>query len=285
MNKYLAIDLGGTYIKYTIYDDTYRAYTSGSFPTPTIPESFLSSVLELVGQMKQEHRINGVAISSAGFINTRSGCNKDFSISENFTSYNIPSEIKKKYTLPVVIENDSNCAAIGEQIAGLGRQYQDYCLLTIGTDIGGAIILNGALRRGSHYRAGEAGLSLISRQGWKKAGGTSLLVQKVSQEIHQQIDGRYVFEHLDDDRILRAYQEWLEGVAVVAVNLILIIDPQAVLIGGGISEQGQFINDLRGQVFALCPPLEGEVEIKACQNKNDAGRIGALRLLFEALET
>jgi len=284
MSRYLAIDLGGTYIKYTVFDDTYRTYTNDSFPTPSIPESFLKNVLELVEQMNQAHGIKGIAISSAGFINVRTGDNKDFSIGENFTTYNLLSEIKKKYDLPVVIENDSNCAAIGEQVTGLGKRYQDYCLLTIGTDIGGAVVLNGALHRGSHYRAGEAGLTLIKKPGgsWEKAGGTSRLVKRVSQEIHQEIDGYYVFRHLNDDRVQRVYREWLEGVAAVVVNVILMIDPQAILIGGGISAQEQFIEDLRGKVFTLCPNLEGEVVIRACQSGNDAGRIGALKLLLDA---
>lgn len=287
MTQYLAIDIGGTVIKASLMNESYEFIRSSSEATLRDPEAFLNQLRQMVREYTEADRISGIALCIAGFINPQTGENTDYSVGENFRRYNLKRVLEQEFALPVLIENDSNCAAIGEHVAGVARDYQNFCLLTIGTGIGGAIVINDSLYRGSHYKAGEAGLTLLRgsvSSGSKDAeeiGATSVLVRRVSQILEQQIDGRYIFAHLNDDRVDRIYREWLDSIACLAGNTATLLDSEAVLIGGGISEEPIFIRDLTQKIDQIFPKLTQYTRILACKRGNDAGKIGALHLLLE----
>lgn len=283
LTKYLTIDVGGTFVKYSMMDRQYRVYEEGEEPTQKDPERFLEQLLAIgrryVGQSA------GIAVCIGGFINPETGENTDFSVGKNFTAHNLKEAFEKAFGLPVVLENDSNCAALGELAVGAGRKYRDFILLTIGTGVGGAVIHGGKLLRGSHFKAGEAGLLLVQRtangdRGYESAGATAELTRRVSEAVGEKVDGVYIFSHLDDVRIEPIYREWLEKLAVAVGNTAVFVDPQAVLIGGGICRQERFLRDLSERVYSLYPHLKEYTQIEACSTGNRAGRIGALSLLL-----
>ena len=139
MKKYLAIDIGGTFLKYSLLDRDYRILEEGEEPTLKNPEQFLRQVEMLVERYQQE--ICGLAVCMAGFINPETGDNTDYSVGENFRKYNLKKELEETFQVPVLIENDSNCAAVGELVKGSGQGIEHFCMLTFGTGIGGGAIL------------------------------------------------------------------------------------------------------------------------------------------------
>jgi len=284
MKKYLSIDIGGTLIKYAIMDEEYHIYQEQEEPTLKGPSLFFGQLLSIIrGAIKE---INGIAICLAGFINPETGVNSDFSVGENFRKYNLKETLSRLFGLPVLIENDSNCAALGELVAGAAKGCDNICMITLGTGIGGAFIQNGQLYRGSHFKAGEAGQTYVGIRAadrgiaCESAGATAALVREVSNMLGQNVDGIYIFNHISDPLINKIYQDWLLKVAITVGNMAVLFDPEKLLIGGGISKQEGFIRDLRRKVYDLYPHLEEYTDISACGLGNNAGKVGALHLLL-----
>lgn len=281
MNNYLTIDIGGTFIKVSLMEETYRILEEEAYNTQRDPEQFLQQLLTIVGKYKD--KIKGIAACIAGFIDPVTGANTDFSVGEHFRAYNLKEELEKASNRPVILENDSNCALLGEMEDGAGKGYSNLALLTIGTGIGGAIAFDGKLYRGGHHKAGEAGFMIIGGlEQRQKAEATSQLVYQVSKALGQQVDGVYIFKHLDNAIIMKIYEEWIKKLAMVVGNTAVLLDPEVILIGGGICRQNRFIEDLRRMVYNSFPHLKEYTQIKACATGNTAGRIGALSLLLKA---
>ncbi len=284
MKNYLAIDIGGTFIKSGVMDEEFQEELIQEVPTRKNPEQFLEQLIQLI--MHKPVELSGIAICMGGFINPDSGTNKDFSVGENFRAYNLKDKLGKITGLRVAIENDSNCAALAELALGAGKNCNDLCLLTIGTGIGGAIIYHRELIRGKNFKAGEFGFTKIGHKkgdegaSYQAAAATSMLVKRVSDALGEKVDGNYVFDHLEDHRILAQYEDWLEDLALVVGNVGVSLDPDKILIGGGISTRERFINDLRRRVYQIYEPFEAYTTIEACALGNNAGKIGALINFF-----
>lgn len=280
MKQYLTMDIGGTFIKYSEMDRDFREENPKSIPTKKNPEEFIEQLYQIIDETRSS--ISGIAISMGGFIHPITGENNDFSVGENFKKYNLKNTLSKYSKLCVSVENDSNCAALAELHLGAGRDCRDIVMITLGTGIGGAIILDRQLVRGRNYKAGEFGFSFISREKKGKryihssATATSVLVKKVSEALGQEVDGMYIFEHLTHPMIRKIYEEWLEDLAMVVGNTAVSLDPEKVLIGGGISSQKVFLKDLRERVYQIYQPLEEYTKIEPCSLGNNAGKIGAL---------
>lgn len=286
MGKYLAVDMGGTFIKYSLFDEAYSLLEEGSVSSKQNPLDFLNQLFDIVDQY--HHTLDGIALCMAGTIHPETGVNDDFSVGPRFKEHNFKRELEMRYHIPVLLENDSNCAALGEMIQGAGRGYDNFCMITFGTGIGAAIVIDRKLYRGKHFRAGEVGITSvgITREGdnfvIQEAGATAALAKKVSEMLGREVNGKYILDHLEDGKIAEIYKEWIYKSAIVVGNMAVTIDPESVLIGGGISENQRFIQDIRQCVYKLYPHLEQYTQIKACEQGNMAGRIGALYLLLQS---
>lgn len=284
MKKYLTMDIGGTFIKYSLMDRDYKEEDPKSVPTEKDPEEFIGQLYRIIDEARD--RICGIAISMGGFIDPLTCQNTDFSVGENFKKYNLKETLSKYSGCPVAVENDSNCAALAEMQLGAGRGCKDFCMITLGTGIGGAIIIDRKLYRGRNNKAGEFGFSLIGKQKDEEgcpsqaAAATSVLVKNISAALGRKVDGIYIFENLDQPEIKEIYEDWLEKLALVVGNTAVSLDPEKVLIGGGISTQERFIKDLRNKVYAVFDNLEEYTGIEACSLGNNAGKIGALLEYF-----
>ncbi len=280
MKKYLTMDIGGTFIKYSIMDRNYKEELPGSVPTKKDPEEFISQLYQIIDGVKAQ--ICGIAISMGGFINPMTCSNTDFSVGENFKKYNLKERLSDYSHLPVSVENDSNCAALAELHLGSGKDCRDFCMITLGTGIGGAIILNRELYRGRSDKAGEFGFSFIGREETKNgmiyhaASATSVLVRRVSEALSRKVDGFYIFQNLNQPEIREIYEEWLEDLAMLVGNTAVSLDPEKILIGGGISTQEEFLRNLKKRVYGIFCNLEEYTKIEACSLGNHAGKIGAL---------
>lgn len=284
MNKYLAMDIGGTFIKYAVMGADLSVYYENMEPTRKAPGEFLAQVKAVI--RGTEEAVCGIAICMGGFIHPETGENTDYSVGKNFRTYNLKKELEQETGLPVLVENDSNSAAFGELVKGAGRGCLSLCMITFGTGIGGAIILEGKLYRGGNYKAGEVG---FTRVGLRKdhtgfqmeaAGATHALAGMVSRHLGREVNGAWVFEHLHVPEVEEIYRQWLWKAAVVVGNMAVTLDTEKVLIGGGISENPRFIADLRDTVYGLYSHLEDYTEIVPCEQGNMAGRTGALALLL-----
>lgn len=288
MNKYLAMDIGGTFIKYAVMEADLSIQCENMVSTRKDPKAFLAQVIDIIRGIQTP--IQGIAICMGGFIDPATGENTDYSVGKNFRTYNLKKELEAVTGLPVLVENDSNSAVFGELVKGAGQGCSDLCMITFGTGIGGAVILNGSLYRGRNFKAGEVGFTKVGLMDGPlgiraaAAGATHTLVKRVTEHLGKEINGSYVFEHLHEPGIEEIYQDWLWRAAVVVGNMAVTLDVEKVLIGGGISENKRFIADLKAAVYRMYSPLEEYTEIIPCEQGNMAGRIGALSLLLMQLK-
>ena len=280
--KYLGIDIGGTFIKYGIVNDSFFEEAGNKIKTNDNSEEFLEQVLSIVEwALDKCPLILGIGISIGAFVNPVTGDVNDYSVGANLNEYNLKKIISMKTNLPVSIENDCNCAILAEHAIGAGMGCDDLCLTTIGTGIGGAILLNGKLVHGSSNKAGEFGLSMIGKD--KFAGSTKNLVSQVTKVVGKEINGEFVFSNLDKPDIFEIYQAWIEDLAILFGNVAMILNPAKMLIGGGVSANPIFIKDLRSRMYQLFL-LEDSTDIVACQLENNAGKIGAVIRLIQDLK-
>ncbi len=284
--KYIVMDIGGTFIKHAVMDESFKEYDAGTVPTEKESQPFLDQLVSVIKGHGEGY--GGVAISMAGFINPVTGENTDYGCSERFVKYNLKEKLRELTGYRISVENDSNCAALAELRFGAARGCKTAVTMTVGTGIGGALIVDGRLYRGKSFKAGEFGFALSSYtlEGGRivphYAKATSALVERCSAALGKTVDGIYVFEHLDDDpRIKEIYDAWLADIAVCVGNVCAAVDPEKFLVGGAVSTQKRFMDDLRAAVYAGFDQLENYTSIEPCSMGNNAGKVGALMIFFD----
>lgn len=284
--KYIVMDIGGTYIKHAVMDENYNESLAGETPTKLDPEEFLA---QLVGVIKSYGEgYGGVAISMAGFINPVTGENTDYGCSERFTKYNLKEKLKELTGYNVSIENDSNCAALAEVLFGSAKGRSTVCAMTVGTGIGGAIIIDGKLFRGRNFKAGEFGFALTGYEIEdgkivpRYAKATSMLSKRVSELLGEKVEGKQIFPMIDSNpKVKEIYDFWLREIALCIGNVCEALDPEIFLVGGGVSANPRFMADLKATVYEMFEKLEEFTEIVPCSMGNNAGKVGALKIFFD----
>ncbi len=283
--EYFGIDIGGTSTKYAKVDIQGVIGERNSFDTfrSMSREAFLHEIFTVCDGVVSEG-IQGIGISSLGVIDCESGCY--LGGVQNLPALqglNLKETLEARYPgLPVVILNDAKAAALGELWVGEGRDCSSLLCITLGTGIGGALVVNGKLVHGFHNRAGEIGFSNYrSENDFAEAHfSTEAVVAKISEKMQEPIDG---FEFVKkcynkESEYLAALEEWMRGLARLIANLCLLVDPQKVLIGGGISNENEILIPMLTRFTDEMLPVEfrGQTVIAPAGNSCNAGILGAV---------
>lgn len=290
MKNYLAIDIGGTAIKYAFMNEKAELLEKGELKTPY--ES-LDQFVETIGSIydKYADKIEGLAMSAPGRIDAKTGY--------MFTGGSIPyiretpmvQILAERCPTRITIDNDGKCAALAELWLGSLKGIEHGVVLTIGTGIGGGIIVNGKLLRGYNFAAGEVSAlptSIVATEPlnfWRNINNTKALTRKmtISKGIDtNNITGRDFFEAIKqkDNEALNILDEFCENFARALFSVQSVLDSQRVAIGGGISAQDVLIETIRKKVdelfFDQRDKPQQKMEIVRCQFGNDSNLIGAL---------
>lgn len=290
MQLFIGFDVGGTHIKHGVIDENGNELTSDEFDTPDDKNAFKQQWKAVVEAYQKAHDIAAIGVSFPSHINTHTGQAAKAGALDYLDNENLCELFAQLTDLPVTAENDANCAALGERWRGAGRDYESFVCITIGTGIGGGIVVEGDIYRGSHYRAGEFGVipvgdngecmhEVASASGLMKACRRALAVPE-----DEMPDGEALFERMESDVHLReAIEQWAHFLARGVYSVISMFDPQAILIGGGISEQEKIYKllDKYLQRFEEWEALK--VPILPCELGNQAGRLGAVWLAKQKL--
>ncbi|HEY5575849.1 MAG TPA: ROK family protein [Clostridiaceae bacterium] len=314
----VGIDLGGTKIAAGLVDDNCKIIFKNSIPTragrPFIDIVSDMSVLALDvirrGGASIE-QVESIGIGSPGAADRSKGLIL-YCSSLNFRDVPLSSEIQKNIGLPVFLDNDANCAALAESIAGAAKDSEQSVTVTLGTGIGCGIIIGRKLYGGFNHAAGEAGHMVIDRDGeqcscgrkgcWENyASGTALvrqtrkaaadvplsLINRLSSGDISRIDGKTAFDaaRRGDEAAVRVVNQYIRYVSEGLINLINILMPEVVVIGGGVSHQGKyFLKPLQQLVSAGVYGGSNlpQPKLKAAELGNDAGIIGAAMLKSQA---
>lgn len=310
----VGIDLGGTNIKAGIVNEKYEIIIQDSIPTKVerpyqeIIKDMAELVQSLVRNAKiREDDIEGIGIGSPGTVDAETGV---VVYSNNFDWENIPlvKELHKYINFSIAVSNDANCAALGEVKAGAAKDAANVVLLTLGTGVGGGVVVNGKIFEGGHAGGAELGHTMLVRGGelctcGRKgcleayASATALIRQtkeaaknnpdskilEFCNHDENQINGKTVFDAAleNDETAKKVVQDYIEYLGDGIVDFVNIFRPDKVLLSGGVCNQGTVLtNPLNVYVQKYCfAGSKGVIPTVTCATLgNSAGIIGASAL-------
>ena len=285
----LAIDIGGTMIKYGLVSSDGEILSTDKIETEA--EKGLENILNKIDNIFKRYKENnpvGIAVSGTGQINGIIGkVIGGNPIIPNWIGTNLVKILEEKYNLPAVLENDVNCVALGEKWIGAGKDLINFICLTIGTGIGGGIILNNQLFRGENFVAGEFGHILIKKGEFEQFASTTALIRLVKERTEKTLNGKEIFD-LEKKEIVE-YQEviseWIENLTDGLSSIIYCFNPANIILGGGVIEQGEpLINRIKNSLFKkIGSQFKEKLNITQAKLGNNAGMIGASYLLLEKI--
>ena len=295
----IGIDLGGTNTVAGLVDEGGKILDTRSIKTnlPTTLMRVVENITTLTKQLMDAHGLSEEQISSIGVgvpctANTETGCMEDAD-HLGFPGGPIVSMLQEKFSMPVRIGNDANCAAWGEYKAGA---YPDdsFLLVTLGTGIGGGIIAHGKLLEGINFAAGELGHMMLYAGGeactcgrygcFEAHGSASALIRQASRAFGRPVaEAKEVFDGAGagDQTCQKLLDDYTDCLADGFANLINIFAPAYLCIGGGISHAGDaLLNPVRVKTMQriYAKAARKNTQIILAQLGNEAGIIGAALL-------
>lgn len=283
MQYYLTLDIGGTDIKYGVINLKDELVFKSSCPTNAHlgGANIINTIKNLFNELSKKYKLEGIAISTTGAVDeTTKMLIPNYTIVD-YDKVNFRDDLADLNVL-VSAENDVNSMGLCE--FSLVENYQNMnslIALTIGTGIGGAIMINGKIFRGSAFTAGEVGKIIIdNNSSFEDLASTASLVRN-AKAIYPNIEnGLDVFNLYDnnDAKIIPVVKNFYNNLAIGIANLVHILNPDHIVIGGGISSRPQFLDELHlaleGKMWEY---LTDKFIISVAKTKNDAGMIGAFK--------
>lgn len=290
---YLSIDIGGTTIKSGIVKESERLEIIDKQEFPTNAKEvhgigIEKKVVEIIQAYQKICTIDGVGISTAGVVDSTT--NAIAYANENipcYTGINLADTVKATFQLPCIVENDVNCAAIGELHYGSGKGSSNIFCLTVGTGIGGAVIIDNNLYHGASFTAGEIGYMNINKQDFQDIASTSFLVKRVKEVTGLELNGKEIFDQAikGNVQIQQCIEEFCENLVEGIVTVYYVVNPEKIIIGGGIMEQTEYLYPIISRKIETA--LDGRfnkksIDLAFARLGNNAGMIGAYHLLVGA---
>lgn len=285
---YVLIDIGGTAIKHGIATIDGTLLQRGEIPTEAKEKGgsgIVQKVKDITKAALEEHQkaIKGVSISTAGMVDPELG-KIVYSLPDaipDYTGTNYKEIIAKEFSLPCEVENDVNCAALGEMWLGSGKGCHSVFCMTIGTSIGGAMICDGKLISGASNSAGEIAYMRVPGGMLHELASTTHLVKYYAQlrgEDLSKVNGIRIFNEAEsgDEIAIKAIDELIEHLADGITNVVSVQNPQAVILGGGIMARSSY---LRPRIEQALKERLRDIVFKATRLefaslRNDAGMLG-----------
>jgi len=284
-----AVDIGGTRIKLaTVATADNRILTHQEVPARAGDGA--AAVLDRVTALLRTLDFDGLGVCSGGQI----AAGRVIHATDNLpglTGLDVVGIMGARFPVPVLYENDVNAAAVGEGAFGAARGYRNFIMVTYGTGIGGAIVIEGRLHAGAHGGAGEFGHLVTHTSGrrctcgctgcYEAYASTAALTRLAETRTGRPLDGRGVVGLVKTgDALARgALDEWLTEVAVGLAGLIHAINPEAVILGGGIMEEPLVTEALIPEVHRRTMPSYRHTVIQPAELGNTAGLLGMYHLV------
>ncbi|MDP1809734.1 MAG: ROK family protein [Actinomycetota bacterium] len=309
MNKAIAVDIGGTKISWALITDDYAILTRRQVMTPaTTSDIFTALEVIITEALASYDDILGAGIGVAGMVDNAAG---KIVAAPNLALAGEPlkQHLESKFKLAFNVDNDANCAVLGELLSGAGRGYRNFIGLTVGTGLGGGIVIDGRLYRGAKGAAAEFGHMVIDPNGpvcgcghrgclETKASGTAIerlaketVVAKTKSALSRSVGGDP--EIITGPMVAKAARAGdTEAVTIMTEvgrwlglgigNFINILDPEVVVVGGGVASSLDLVMDpiIESARRIVIDPRSRDIPIVISQLENSAGLLGAAGLIF-----
>lgn len=309
----IGVDLGGTNIVAGLVNDSHKIVAKADTPTniPRLAEEIFDDIKKLCFEVLEKAHVGMDQVLSIG-IGTPGSVNKDtgyIEFANNLDFNKVPAKemLEERLGKTVYLDNDANCAALGEAVAGAGNGVRNFVAVTLGTGVGSGIIVDGKLVVGMNFAAGEMGHQVIVYNGihcscgrrgcWEKYASATALVQQTKDamqsdhdskmwELVDNIDavsGRTAFDgdRMGDATAKKVVTQYIDYLACGIINIVNALQPDMICIGGGISNEGEnLLQPLRRIIererYSIYAKKQTNI-VKAVLG-NDAGVIGAALL-------
>ena len=311
----IGIDLGGTNIVASVVDDDYNIIGTSKTPTnaPRSADEIFDDIADVCEEAVKAAGLTMEDIDSVG-MGTPGTVNQDgiIEFANNLAFNNVPARTMlakriNKHEEMVVIENDANCAALGEAYAGCGNGAKDFVAVTLGTGVGSGVIIGGKIVNGVNYAGGECGHMVIvvdgeqcscGRKGcWEAYASATALIRQTKKAMEEypdslmhklakeegKVSGRTAFDamRLGDIAGIKVVDDYIKYVACGLINIVNALQPEIICIGGGICNEGEtLMKPLRRFVQSERYSIHSKIQTKIVKAElgNDAGVIGAALL-------
>jgi len=305
----IGIDIGGTKISAGVVDSSGNLIDSSKCSTPAEGgKELISSVVNLVKELNKKHEIRGIGISIAALISSDYGTIVGAPNIANLSKLNFVNEIKEEFKLPIIVENDANAAMWAEFKFGNAKGLNPVMFFIIGTGVGGGLVIDGKLFKGANGIGAEFGHMCVVPNGLLCGCGAKGCIEQYasggaliryaneallanpdkSEEVLSFGEGKLSGTALTkaakagNELALAAFSKQADWLGLACASYSLIIDPQAIIIGGGVVDAGElFLAPVRAAMRKYMPFAESHVppKIIAAKFGNDAGLIGAADLV------
>lgn len=294
---YLAIDVGGTFIKYGVLDKDGTVIKKDKVKSCNTEEKEFLDLIKRIYEENKSFSIDGICMSVPGLVDVEKG----MIVSNGNLKCMIGKSLVTKVSeicdfLPVAVENDGKCAGLAEAWIGAAKNVSNCCVLVFGTSIGGAIIIDKKIYRGLNLFAGELSY-LITEPSMNPMNlhqfgidySTIGVVSSSKKEMNlDSLTGEEMYKlYLNgNEKMKDIFTNWFFQIACQCYNLQYILDPEIICIGGGISEQPSFIEGIKkscDMIYNETKQLKKPI-IKSCSFNNDSNLIGALYNFLQKYE-
>lgn len=292
MSNYIIFDIGGSSVKWSIMSKMGDILTKDKIKVADSVDQFFEELSKIVNINKDNFKLKGIAISSPGAVDSITGIVGGASAIPYIHGPNFKEILKEKTGLDVAIENDANCAALGECWLGAAKEENDCAFVVCGSGIGGAIVKDKKVHTGIHKHGGEFGYCIVDydKDGeekyltWSRVGSTYALARAISQRKgleEKDIDGLKAFQLYDEGDIIAVEEvnKYFRYMAIGIYNIQYTYDPEVIVLGGAISEREGYIESINEKLDEIMSNnTDGKIKpiIKKCVYGNDANMIGAL---------
>ena len=302
----IGIDFGGTTVKIGVL---YRSNIIDSAPPIGTqdfdgPDALIEAMVRVINELRERHPgIAAIGVGMPGFVNFEKGIVHNLTNVRGWVEIPLKKRLSDATRLPTVVENDANCMAYAEWKRGAGRGLNHLVAITMGTGVGGGIIVNGQMVRGSQYGAGEIGQTSIDFEGRKGAyGNLGALEDYVgNNEIAADARNRYeeagIHKNITDcspaalaaaassgDAIaIQVWDDIAKKLATTIMNCCWLLNPDAIIIGGGVAKAGDLLfTPLQKHLFSqLSGPFKDHLTLLPARFGSEAGMVGAATMALE----
>lgn len=279
----IGIDVGGTFIKIGLVSPKGRILARKKIPTPDRADS------RIIVDAIKEFRAVGIGIGVPGFVDTAKGIVHKLVNIKGWDNVPLQRLMEKVTGVPTRIDNDVNCMVLGEVTFGIAKGKKNVFGITLGTGVGGGIIIDGRIYRGASFTAGEVGHVTVIKDGPRcNCGNRGCLEALVGNKTIIK-RGKMSPQELElaakkgDKTAIRIWQEVGENVGLVLAGIVNVLNPELIVIGGGIANAGNLImKSIRETVKKRAVPVARDiVKIEFSKLGDDAGILGAAALCMK----
>ncbi|MBI0294295.1 ROK family glucokinase [Streptomyces sp. PRKS01-29] len=309
MGLTIGVDIGGTKIAAGVVDEEGSILETSQVSTPHTPEGVVDAIADAVRIVSEGHDIEAVGIGAAGYVDDKRATVL-FAPNINWRHEALKDKVEQRVGLPVVVENDANAAAWGEYRFGAGVGHDDVVCITLGTGLGGGIIIGGRLHRGRFGVAAEFGHIRVVPDGllcgcgsqgcWEQYASGRALVRYAKQRAAatpenatvllqlgdgtaEGIEGKHISDaaRQGDPVAIDSFRELARWAGAGLADLASLFDPSAFIVGGGVSDEGDLVLEPIRKSFRrwlVGNQWRPHAQVLAAQLGGKAGLVGAADL-------